>query len=394
MRSSANAEDLPDLSFAGQQDTYLNIRGSDAVFEAVRDCWASLWTARALSYRHEHAIAQEAVAMAVVVQMMVPSEVSGILFTANPATGERSEMIVNASFGLGEAIVGGEITPDTYIIDRDTLAVRETIIGGKEHMLVAAAGQGTDTRELSAAEREQSSLAEPVLRELAQLAIDVERHFDQPQDIEWAVVNGTLSLLQSRPITNLPPAPLQKAAPGKGFSSGQFLSGLRSLSMEAQDEIADIAALIRGDEGLFELVLTTPAQRLLPALRELTGAQLIVQAIDQYLQRHGHQITTLDFAEPTLVEDPLPVMLNLKAVVQHTIHDPAATQIDIARRRQKRLQLTREGEIVRCPWHGWEFDITNGRSVFNPHRLRVRSYPVTIGSSGTPCSRCRRSASS
>ncbi len=210
VRSSANAEDLPDLSFAGQQDTYLNIRGRDAVYASVRDCWASLWTARALSYRHEHAIAQEAVAMAVVVQEMVPSEVSGILFTANPATGERSEMIVNASFGLGEAIVGGEITPDTYIIDRETMAVRETIIGSKEHMLVSAAGQGTDTRELSAAEREQSSLAEPVLRELVQLAIAVEQHFGQPPDIEWAVVNGTLALLQSRPITNLPPAPLKE----------------------------------------------------------------------------------------------------------------------------------------------------------------------------------------
>ena len=210
VRSSANAEDLPDLSFAGQQDTYLNIRGSDAVFASVRDCWASLWTARAISYRHEHAIAQDAVAMAVVVQKMVPSEVSGILFTANPATGKRSEMIVNASFGLGEAIVGGEITPDTYIIDRDTLAVRETTIGSKEHMMVSAAGQGTDTRALSAAEREQSSLEEPMLRELAQLAIAVERHFGQPQDIEWAVVNGTLSLLQSRPITNLPPAPLKE----------------------------------------------------------------------------------------------------------------------------------------------------------------------------------------
>ena len=99
VRSSANAEDLPDLSFAGQQDTYLNIRGLDAVFESVRDCWASLWSARALRYRHEHAIAQEAVAMALVVQKMVLSEVSGILFSANPATGERSEMIVNAGFG-------------------------------------------------------------------------------------------------------------------------------------------------------------------------------------------------------------------------------------------------------------------------------------------------------
>ena len=544
VRSSANAEDLPDLSFAGQQDTYLNRRGLDAVFEAVRDCWASLWTARALRYRHEHAIAQEAVAMAVVVQKMVPSEVSGILFSANPATGERSEMIVNAGFGLGEAIVGGEITPDTYIIDRDTLAVTKTIVGGKEHMLVSAAGQGTDTRELSAAERKQSSLAEPVLRELAQLAIAVERHFGQPQDIEWAVVNGTLSLLQSRPITNLPPAPLkdvqwekpdlpdwvldiplirrnlvehipgpvsplfedlylkdavgvgggagqgfhyavngyaywtggtppgvesrttvhwpgsaneqtpitsmrmfknppkyvlnhiystskwarvyaerfaswrketlpaflavidewrqvdpraasdvalldgmralaradgenwwspamrlesmvsrvgtgmvmnmlrgaemrfheflQKAAPGKGFSSGHFLSGLRSLSMEAQDEISDIAELIRANEGLFELVLTTPAQRLLPTLRERSEAALIVQAIDQHLARYGHQITTLDFAEPTLAEDPLPVMLNLKAVVQDTDHDPAATQIDLARRRQATLREAKQ----------------------------------------------------
>ena len=549
VRSSANAEDLPDLSFTGQQDTYLNIRGRDAVYASVRDCWASLSTARAISYRHEHAIAQEAVAMAVVVQKMVPSEVSGILFTANPATGERSEMIVNASFGLGEAIVGGEITPDTYIIDRDALTVKETIIGSKEHMMVSAAGQGTDTRELSAAEREQSSLAEPVLRELAQLAIAVERHFGQPQDIEWAVVNGTLALLQSRPITNLPPAPLkdvrwekpdmpawvvntplirknlvehipgpvsplfedlylkdavggragnavhyavngyayftggtppgvepitlgvrpgsanyrlanpmllgyktppenavratppvsnysygtgkfakfyrerydswrketlpaylavidewrqvdpqaasdvalldgmcalaradgetwfppamrlesmvsrvgtmivmnmlrtsettfhdflQKAAPGKGFSSGQFLSGLSSISMEAQDEISDIAELIRADEGLVELVLTTPAQRLLPALRERSEAQLIVQAIDQHLARYGHQISTLDFAEPTLAEDPLPVMLNLKAVVQDTNHDPAATKIDIAKRRQAALREAKQ----------------------------------------------------
>ena len=135
---------------------------------------------------------------------------------------------------------------------------------------------------------------------------------------------------------------LQKAAPGKGFSSGQFLSGLRSLSMEAQDEISDIAELIRADDGLVELVLTTPAQRLLPALRERSEAALIVQAIDQHLERYGHQISTLDFAEPTLAEDPSPVMLNLKAVVQDTDHDPAATQIDLARRRQAALREAKQ----------------------------------------------------
>ena len=129
---------------------------------------------------------------------------------------------------------------------------------------------------------------------------------------------------------------------GKGFSSGQFLSGLRSLSMEAQDEISDIAELIRADDGLVELVLTTPAQRLLPALCERSEAQLIVQAIDQHLERHGHQISTLDFAEPTLAEDPLPVMLNLKAVVQDTDHDPAATKIDIAKRRQTALREAKQ----------------------------------------------------
>jgi len=110
VRSSANAEDLPDMSFAGQQDTYLNTRGETALIDVVRRCWASLWTARAISYRHQMGIGQDQVAMAVVIQRMAPAAVSGILFTANPATGEREEMILNASFGLGEAIVGGEVT--------------------------------------------------------------------------------------------------------------------------------------------------------------------------------------------------------------------------------------------------------------------------------------------
>ena len=135
VRSSANAEDLPDMSFAGQQDTYLNIIGDDALLVAVRNCWASLWTPRAISYRERMGIEHDQVAMAVVVQLMVASDVSGILFTANPATGERTEMIANASFGLGEAIVSGQVTPDTYIFDRDKNAVKETMIGTKEQMM-------------------------------------------------------------------------------------------------------------------------------------------------------------------------------------------------------------------------------------------------------------------
>ena len=210
VRSSANAEDLPDMSFAGQQDTYLNVRGEAELVDAVRRCWASLWTSRAISYRHQMGIEQDVVAMAVVVQVMVPSEISGILFTANPATGERSEMIVNASFGLGEAVVGGEVTPDTYIVDRDSLTAKETIIGAKEQQIVSDGDQGIRLEDIPESDRGKSSLSDEAIQELATTALKVEHRFEGvPQDIEWAFTNGTLHLLQSRPITNLPPQPIE-----------------------------------------------------------------------------------------------------------------------------------------------------------------------------------------
>ncbi len=209
VRSSANAEDLPDMSFAGQQDTYLNVRGEDALIAAVRNCWSSLWTSRAISYRHQMGIDQNAVAMAVVVQLMVPADVSGILFTANPATGERSEMIVNASFGLGEAVVGGQVTPDSYVVDRESLTPKKTMIGTKEQKIVCDGDQGTRLESIAEGERSQSSLSNKALEELASRALDIEQLFNGvPQDIEWAISDGKLWLLQSRPITNLPPQPI------------------------------------------------------------------------------------------------------------------------------------------------------------------------------------------
>ncbi len=210
VRSSANAEDLPDMSFAGQQDTYLNVRGGEAIVAAVRDCWASLWTPRAMSYRHQMGIEHDAVAMAVVVQRMVPSDVSGILFTANPATGERSEMIINASFGLGEAVVGGQVTPDTYVVDRESMTANETIIGAKEQKIVSDGDQGTRLEDIAESQRGQSSLSDEAITELTTLALKAEAHFGGvPQDIEWAYFDGELFMLQSRPITNLPPQPIE-----------------------------------------------------------------------------------------------------------------------------------------------------------------------------------------
>lgn len=210
VRSSANAEDLPGLSFAGQQDTFLNVRGADNVVKAVRECWTSLWTSRAIGYRHEMGVPQDVVAMAVVVQQMVPAEAAGILFTANPATGNREEMIINASFGLGEAVVGGQVTPDTFIFDRKKMAISETSIGPKEQQIIADGDQGTKLVDVPQADRSKSSLADDAIKELTELAIRVEEHFDgHPQDIEWAIFNGKISLLQSRPITSLPPQPIE-----------------------------------------------------------------------------------------------------------------------------------------------------------------------------------------
>ena len=231
VRSSANAEDLPDFSFAGQQETFLNVRGGDAVVDAVRKCWASLWTPQAITYRHQNGIDQDKVAMAVVVQVMVPSEVSGILFTANPATGERSEMIVNASFGLGEAVVGGQVTPDTYIVNRPDLSIKESILGPKEQQIVYDGDQGVRMEAVSDADREVSSLSDAMLRELSESALEIEALYGgQPQDIEWAFCDGKLHLLQSRPITNLPAQPIEvewaPAPPAQFVSRRQIVENM------------------------------------------------------------------------------------------------------------------------------------------------------------------------
>lgn len=210
VRSSANAEDLPELSFAGQQETYLNIKGSGEVASAVKKCWASLWTPQALNYRHQNGIAQESVAMSVVVQLLVPADVAGILFTANPATGERSEMVINASYGLGEAVVSGQITPDTFIVNRSDGSIKESMIGTKELQIDATDEQGTVNRDVSSELQSCTVLSDEQVRELWEIAEKVVNLYDNvPQDIEWAIRDGEIHLLQSRPITNLPVQPIE-----------------------------------------------------------------------------------------------------------------------------------------------------------------------------------------
>jgi pyruvate,water dikinase len=211
VRSSATAEDLPGMSFAGQQETYLNVRGVDELLKAVARCWASLWTARAIAYRLTMGVAQRSVSMGVVVQVMVASEVSGVLFTADPSTGEREEMIVNGSYGLGEAVASGLVTPDSFMVDKASLAVTKATLGVKEVAVLAAREQGTVTEAVPEDRRGELALTEREVRELGELAIRVERESGGvPQDLEWAVADGRCWLLQARPMTGLPPAPLKE----------------------------------------------------------------------------------------------------------------------------------------------------------------------------------------
>jgi phosphohistidine swiveling domain-containing protein len=215
VRSSATAEDLPFASFAGQQDTFLNVVGSEAVLVAVRQCWASLWTDRAVSYRATHGISPSTVALAVVVQRMADAAVAGVLFTANPVTGRRHEAVIDASPGLGEAVVSGAVNPDHFIVDGATGRILERRIGSKAVAIRPLPGGGTERIE-QAAGVSLPCLTDSQLAVLELLGRRAEVHFGSPQDLEWAIdQEGAAWLTQSRPITTLYPLP-EKRPSGDG----------------------------------------------------------------------------------------------------------------------------------------------------------------------------------
>ncbi|HXX24543.1 MAG TPA: PEP/pyruvate-binding domain-containing protein [Terriglobia bacterium] len=203
VRSSATAEDLPEMSFAGQMETYLNVCGAGNVLAAVKRCWGSLWTARALSYRAQHGVRPEDVSMAVVVQQLIPADVAGILFTANPLTGARDHMMINAAWGLGEAIVGGQVTPDTIVVAKQTGAISSQDISPKEVMTVRVPG-GTREEPVPAEKRRRAALPAAQAAELVRLGAEIEQLYGQPMDIEWAMCGERIFILQARPITALP----------------------------------------------------------------------------------------------------------------------------------------------------------------------------------------------
>jgi pyruvate,water dikinase len=203
VRSSAVSEDGDTASFAGQQETFLNVRGVDAVLQCVSACWASFFMPRSLFYRAQKGSLQDS-DMAVVVQKMVRAEKSGVMFTHDPVQGRRDHMVIEAAYGLGEAVVSGMVTPDHYVIDRnDGSLVREFVAVQPIALVYDERSNGTREIELSAEQGSARVLADGEIRRLLDLGLKLETHFGKPQDIEWSIENGNIFLLQSRPITTL-----------------------------------------------------------------------------------------------------------------------------------------------------------------------------------------------
>lgn len=236
VRSSATAEDLPDLSFAGQQDTYLNVVGATALRKAVVDCWSSLWTARAIGYRLRNDIAHDTAALAVVVQVMAPATTSGVLFTANPLTGHRGQTVIDATLGLGEALVSGQVEPDHLVVDTATGAIIARALGRKQVATRALPTGGVETRAEAAGDR--AALDDGEVAQLVALGRRVQAEYGAPQDIEWAFADGRLALLQSRAITSLFPIPTGGDAHSIWFSFGAVQGLLGPMTPLGQDFIA------------------------------------------------------------------------------------------------------------------------------------------------------------
>ena len=255
VRSSATAEDTAATSFAGMNETFLNIRGADAVIDAVRRCWRSLFGARTIYYRGVNGFAQADMDIAVVVQRQVNSTRAGVMFTVNPATGQRDELVIEGSFGLGEAVVSGSVSPDRYVVEKATLAIRRREVHHKDLVIEYAPDGGTRQRALSEEEALRPVLSDEEVVAVADLGRHIEEHYGFPQDTEWAFdPDGALWMLQSRPITTLHDAPAPDASTetrtepeavllhGLGGAPGSASGAARVLV-----SLADAASLNDGD---------------------------------------------------------------------------------------------------------------------------------------------------
>ena len=242
VRSSATAEDTESASFAGMNETLLNVRGAAATLEAVRRCWASLFGARTIYYRAKRGFGQADMDIAIVVQRQIPSTRAGVMFTIEPASGELDRLVIEGAFGLGESVVSGSVSPDRYVVGKQKLNVIRREVRRKELTIEPTEGGGTRTRELGEHESEQPALSDEEVHELAELGVRIEAHYGTPQDTEWAYdPEGRVWMLQSRPVTAIGGEPL--AAPEPAGAGEELVRGLGAAPGVAAGPVRVIAAL-------------------------------------------------------------------------------------------------------------------------------------------------------
>ena len=312
VRSSATAEDLPNASFAGQQDTYLNIRGADAMLESVRNCWISLFTDRAILYRVQNHFDHRDVLLSVVVQRMVLPQVSGILFTADPVTNNRSIATIDASYGLGEALVSGIVSADLYKVDKRSLREVDAKIADKQLAIRPLPNGGTVTEELTGAVRTARVLTAEQASALTQIGARIEAHYGKPQDIEWALADGDFYIVQSRPITSLYPLPQPQPTDGEAhvyisFSHAQVMTdpmppmglsvwrmlfpfGKESNSVQYNALVTSAGGRLYVDVG--PLLARSLPRRIVPAALE-NADPLMAAAVQQVLARPEFRIENM-----------------------------------------------------------------------------------------------------
>ncbi|WP_220607464.1 phosphoenolpyruvate synthase [Methanobrevibacter oralis] len=270
IRSSATAEDLPEASFAGQQETYLHVSGNDEVMEYVRKCWASLFEARAIFYREENNFEHSKVFIAVVVQKMANADKAGVMFTANPSTGEDIALI-EGSWGLGEAVVSGDVTPDNYVVDKKTNEVASVTISDKKVMYTNDEDGTSIKVNVPDEKRNERVLSDEELVELTEMGKRIQAHYGQPMDTEWAFENGTLFLLQARPITTLGDVELDESNSddvGDVLERGLGASpGTASGKVKIINDIDELDKIKDGD--IMVTTMTTPD--MVPAMRRASG---------------------------------------------------------------------------------------------------------------------------
>ena len=351
VRSSATAEDLPDASFAGQQETYLNIKGEAALVDAVQKCWASLYGARAIYYRAKQGFDDHTVNIAVVVQQLVPSEKAGVMFTSHPITGEPLT-IIEGSWGLGEAVVSGSVSPDKYVFDQRSEKVVDTLVSNKKIEIIADGDHGTKLVDVSPARQDAQVLGNEEVAKLAMYGKIAEDHYGIPQDVEWGIVAGTFYILQSRPITTIGNNKEAKGMTGQKQSAkilvqGQGAApGIASGKVVIIRDVKDTGSVKEGDILVTRMTNPdmVPAMRKVAAIvtdeggmtchaaivsRELGTPAVVGTKIATNVLRNG-QIVTVDGEMGLIYEGAIAAAAQAPAAQQVTVsHAPIITATSV-----------------------------------------------------------------